>query len=300
MASSLGFLSPTKLRTYDTCPLQYRHRYIDQWRAPYTPASLRGDAVHQTLEANFVRKKRDRRDLDPAEALEIFDDAWRRQAPAEAEAKSESESDDTAAFSADDWDAAYAEGVRLLEHYLATEAPRIVPHLVEHRFRFSLPGVGVPVVGTVDLIDQNGVVIDHKTAREPFDPTFLATNMQLMCYAIAYATFRAGSRLRPGTLPSPYFIPEVRVDVLVASDPPTVQRLTAKYRAEELEAFAERAGAIAAGIEAEQFDAFWKLPGQARDSTVCGRCGYAARCDDSLKPPADLLESNGDDGDDEE
>lgn len=296
MASPLRFLSPTKLRTYDTCPLQYRHRYIDQWHAPYTPASLRGDAVHQTLEANFVRKKRNRRDLEPVEALEIFDDVWRRQAPAEAEAKS----GDTAAFPVDEWDAAYAEGTRLLEHYLATEEPRIVPHLVEHRFHFSLPGVPVPVVGTVDLIDQNGVVIDHKTAREPFDPSYPATNMQLMCYAIAYATFRAGARLRPGTLPSPYFIPEVRVDVLVASDPPTVQRLTAKYRAEELQAFAERAGAIAAGIEAERFDAFWKLPGQTRDQAACGRCAYAARCEDSLKPPADLLESNGDDRDDEE
>ncbi len=298
MASSLRFLSPTKLRTYATCPLQYRHRYIDQWRSPYTPASLRGDAVHQTLEANFVRKKRDRRDLEPAEALEIFDDAWRRQAPAEAEA--ETEADAAGAFAVDEWDAAYAEGTRLLEHYLATEAPRIVPHLVEHRFRFSLPGVAVPVVGTVDLIDQNGVVIDHKTAREPFDPNYPATDMQLVCYAIAYATFRAGSRLRPGMLPSPYFIPEVRVDVLVATDPPSVQRLTAKYRAEDLEAFAERAGVIAAGIEAERFDAFWKAPGQPRDPAVCGRCGYATRCDDSLARPVDLLEPNGDDGDDEE
>ena len=283
MATSLRFLSPTKLRTYATCPLQYRYRYLDRLDTPYSPASLVGQAIHQTLESNFKAKRHSRADLPVAEAQEIFDWTWERFAPATSPV---TEDDDP-------WGAAYEAGARALEHYLTEEASALVPHLVEHRFRFDVPNVQWPVVGTVDLVDHNGTVIDFKTSRHQYDPAYLQGDLQLMCYAIGYATFRAGSRIRPGELPSPYFIPDVRVDVLIVGDPPFVQRLEARYDRDDLADFGARARAIAAGIQAERFEAFWRTADRTEDSTVCARCVYAARCPDSLVSEEDLLEADG-------
>ena len=193
MPFPLRYLSPTQLRAYDICPLQYRHRYIEKIRPPYTPASLLGEAVHQSLEENFVQKKRTGHDLTLEEAREVFDEVWEQGMPGSALDGAEAEA----------FEQRHADGARLLEYYLREAAPAVVPHLVEYRFRFEVPGLPVPVVGTVDLIDHNGVVIDHKTSQRPFDPGYLASDLQLMCYAIGYGTFRAGARLQPGKLPSP-------------------------------------------------------------------------------------------------
>lgn len=272
MAASLRFLSPTKLRTYATCPLQYRYRYLDRLESPYTPASLVGQAIHKTLETNFKSKKHSRADLPLDEAREVFDHTWDRYAPVMSEA-----GDDK-----DDWETAYDAGTHALEHYLIEEASALVPHLVEHRFRFEVPKVQWPVVGTVDLIDQNGTVIDFKTSRHDYDPAYLEGDLQLMCYAIGYASFRAGSRIRPGELPSSYFIPPVRLEVLVIGEAPSVQRLEVQYDREDLMGFGERAAVIAAGIQSEQFGAFWRAADAAEDLGVCARCSYATRCCDSL------------------
>ena len=111
----LRFLSPTKLRTYATCPLQYRHRYVDRLQSPYTPASLIGQAIHETLESNFRAKKHTRRDLPLAEARDVFDRVWERHAPGPA----------SAADVDDPWEAAYADGLRAMEHYL-TRSRRVI------------------------------------------------------------------------------------------------------------------------------------------------------------------------------
>ena len=54
----------------------------------------------------------------------------------------------------DEFENAYASGQSVLELYLTEFAPGVIPHLVEHRFRFDIPGVQVQLVGTVDLIDR--------------------------------------------------------------------------------------------------------------------------------------------------
>ncbi len=289
MPPPLRFLSPTRLRAYDTCPLQYRYRYLDRLPTRFTPRSLLGNAIHRTLEANFTEKKRTRRDLSLEAATEVFEAAWEEDLPTEV-----LEGDDAAA-----WEQAHDDGLMLLDFYLQTIAPGVTPHLVEHRFRFEVPGLDLPVVGTVDLIDQNGVVIDHKTSYRPYAVNYLADDLQLICYAMGYAAFRAGSRLQPGRLPSAYFVPDVRVDVLVTTDPPTHQQLRATYGAEQIQQLVDRSRAVVLGIRTEAFPAFWKLPGRTRDEWVCARCPFSPACDDSLVAP-DLLEPNGEDRDQEE
>ena len=289
MQRQLWTISPTQLRTYDTCPLQYRMRYVERIRTTDSPASLVGQAVHAALERNFVVKRRGGRDLELEDAAEVFDDVWETRLPPGVGSGPASE----------DFDRAYESGQAILELYLTEVAPSVIPHLIEHRFRFEIPGVQVQLVGTVDLIDRNGVVIDHKTSVQPYPETYPDHDLQLQCYAIGYGVFRAGSRIRPGNLPAPFFIPRVRVDVLVREDPPFIQQLNGSYGREHLESFATRASRIVAGIETAAFDPFWKAPGRIDDRRVCRRCPYGQVCDASLVR-AELLEDGGQDGDEEE
>jgi hypothetical protein len=264
-------------------------RYVD--RAPTTdsPASLVGQAVHAALERNFLEKRRDGSDLDVHEAAEIYDDVWYTRLPPGA----------SSGPLVAEFEEAYASGQSVLELYLTEVAPRVMPHLIEHRFRFDIPGVQVQLVGTVDLIDQNGVVIDHKTSWRAYSESYPYQDLQLQCYAIGYGVFRAGTRIRPGNLPAPFFIPHVRVDVLVREDPPFVQQLQATYGQEDLEQFAARAAEIVLNIEAAQFDPFWQAPNRAAEPQVCRRCSYARICESSLLGD-ELLEDGGEDGDEEE
>ena len=289
MQRQLRSISPTQLRTYDTCPLQYRMRYVERAPTRDSPASLVGQAVHAALERNFIAKRRDGYDLDLEEAADVFDDVWDARLPPGA----------ASGPSADEFEEAYASGQSVLELYLTEVAPSVIPHLIEHRFRFDIPGVQVQLVGTVDLIDRNGVVIDHKTSWRAYPESYPDQDLQLQCYAIGYGVFRAGSRIRPGNLPAPFFIPKVRVDVLVREDPPFVQQLHGTYGREDLEDFAARAAGIVAGIEAARFDPFWQAPDRVADPQVCRRCPYTQECGASLVRD-ELLEDGRQDGDEEE
>ena len=289
MQRQLRSISPTQLRTYDTCPLQYRMRYVERVPTTDSPASLVGQAVHAALERNFLEKRHSGYDLEQDEAAEIYDDVWISRLPPGS----------ASGPSADEFEEAYASGQSVLDLYLTEVAPSVIPHLIEHRFRFDIPGVQVQLVGTVDLIDRNGVVIDHKTSWRAYPESYPDQDLQLQCYAIGYGVFRAGSRIRPGNLPAPFFIPKVRVDVLVREDPPFVQQLHGTYGREDLEDFAARAAGIVAGIEAARFDPFWQAPDRVADPQVCRRCPYTQECGASLVRN-ELLEDGRQDGDQEE
>lgn len=282
MSNQLTSISPTRLRAYETCPLQYKMRYIQKVPRVDSPSSLVGQAVHRALEVNFVQKRRVGHDLDLKEVVNVFEDVWDSRLPVGASESS----------LADEFSGAYSSGLEILRLYFQDVAPRIKPHLIEHRFRFDIPGVPVRVVGTVDLIDQDGVVIDHKTSFARYSESYPETDLQLRCYAIGYAMFRAGSRVRPGQLPAPFFIPEVRVDVLVRSQPPVIQQLRADYDRSDIDDFTDRAVSIIAGIEGEAYEAFWRLPGREPDSSVCKRCPYCDRCPESLQGASSLKDSS--------
>ena len=104
MRRQLRSISPTQLRTYDTCPLQYRMRYVDRVPTADSPASLVGQAVHAALEQNFAVKRRSGHDLDLDEAAEVFDDVWAARLPPGAGSEQ----------LAEDFDQAYASGQEIL------------------------------------------------------------------------------------------------------------------------------------------------------------------------------------------
>ncbi len=272
--SSSGYplptVSPTQVRTYQRCPLAYKHRFLERWWGIQSSAALLGHAVHSTIEAALKAKRRFRQDLPLEEGERVFDQVWNRGLPPETE---------TAAGSREEFDAAREEGYDLLAFYLEEVAPKVRPHLVEHRFNFELAGIPVPVVGQVDLIEIDGVVVDYKTSTRPYREDYLDSDVQLFCYAVGYAFFRLGVRARKGILPPAVMVNDARVDVIIRGPAPQFQQIRKKYSNDDLNEVAEILRNVALKIESREFPAFWEVEDRAEPWRTCDGCGYRDRCD---------------------
>ena len=272
--SSSGYplptVSPTQVRTYQRCPLAYQHRFLERWTGIQSPAALLGHAVHSTIEAALRTKRRFRQDLPLEEMERVFDQVWNRGLPPETE---------TVGASREEFDAVREEGYDLLAFYLEEIAPRVRPHLVEHRLNFELEGVPVPVVGQVDLIETDGVVVDHKTSLWPYREDYLDSDVQLFCYAVGYAFFRLGVRARKGVLPPAIMVNDARVDVIIRGPVPQLQQVRKKYSNDDLSRIAGILRDVALRIGSGEFPAFWEVEDRAEPWRTCDSCEYRDRCD---------------------
>ncbi len=273
----LPTISPTQIRTYQRCPLAYKHRFVDRWTpSSASPSGLLGHAIHVAIEANFKDKRRTRRDLNTQQMESVFDREWDRGLPPE-----------TAPGSAppEEFEAAREDGYGMIEFYLREVAANINPHLVEHRFRFDLDGVPVPIAGQVDLIEGDGTVVDHKTSINRYPESYLDDDFQLFCYVLGYAFFRLGVRARAGTIPRAALLTEARVDVIVRQPSIELQQIRKRYTDEDLERIAARLKEVAARIGGAEFPAFWQVEERDEAWRTCDFCDFRDRCDDRLAGP---------------
>ena len=272
--SSSGYplptVSPTQVKTYQRCPLAYKHRFLERWTGIQSAAGLLGHAVHSAIEAALKVKRRFRQAPSAEEMERVFDRVWDRGLPPETE---------TVGASREEFDAVREEGYDLLSFYLEEVAQTVRPHLVEQRFSFELEGVPVPVVGQVDLIETDGVVVDHKTSFRPYREDYLDNDVQLFCYAVGYAFFRLGVRARKGVLPPAFMVGEARVDVIVRGPIPQLQQIRKNYSNDDLKRIAGMLRDVAGEIAAGEFPAFWEVEDRDEPWRTCDSCGYRDRCD---------------------
>lgn len=266
-------ISPTKLRAYSWCPLAYRYRFIDRLRFPPTPESLLGSALHVMMEANFRYKRRSHSDLTIEELEEVFDGAWDRDLPGQT---------DNPRFSRENFDVARELGYAMTTFFRDTVAPNVKPHLVEHRFKFMMDGVPVPIIGQVDLVDTSGTVIDHKTSGSPYDENYLQHDLQLFCYSLGYTLVREGMRLREGQIPSARRLSPVRVDIILRRSDPALQQLSRSYSDADIECIGAKIRFLASGIISNEFEPFWSGDEQDGAWQKCASCEFEAVCERSL------------------
>lgn len=271
MARPLRSLSPSSIRTYERCHYMYHLRYTERIRVPSTTAQLLGRAVHTVFEA-YYKAKRDGKSLDSEAAFDVLDDALDATLH-ELDEEGRSELEDLREL-----------GYDLVEYYLEEIAPLIRPHLIEERFSFNVLGVDIPIVGYVDLVDQEGTVIDHKTASSPFPADYLPNDIQLLTYSLGYNALRLGARQRPGQLPLIHMLPPVRLDVLIKGEEIAYQRLDFRYEQEHVEAYVARVNSAAAGIRSADFRPFWQI--KQPDPEVCNYCDFNSVCTYRLPIPA--------------
>ncbi len=155
-----------------------------------------------------------------------------------------------------------SKGRAMLQLYVEAEhAPEAVA--VEEWFELDLadPETGedlsVRLRGIIDLIEENDTVVELKTAARALPPGDLERHLQLSTYALVY-------------LLQHQVVPKLRVDMLLKTKTPKLERFTTSRTTADLAWTARLIERTARAIEAGHF--------YPNPSWRCTECEYFAHC----------------------
>ena len=147
-------LSPTQVRTFLNCSARWWFKYGLKLPETKNSSLALGSAVHRTLEVNFREKIATREDLETLGVVALFRSEWQDQVA------------ETAFRDDEDPGAIGKVGEQLIAKYMDEAAPWIQPAAAEVDVTGEIGGVAVR--GKVDLLDEEGRIVDVKTsARKP-------------------------------------------------------------------------------------------------------------------------------------
>ncbi|MCC6355230.1 MAG: PD-(D/E)XK nuclease family protein [Verrucomicrobiae bacterium] len=245
-------ISATAARAYLACGLRFWFERVACIVKPVAAALHLGKSVHAGLRYLHVALWRGG-DASPAAVanayIEAFDALERDEGPVAFDGQEER-------------DRAKGDGLRLLAAYLDSgEVPRERPRGVEVSLEERVPGLDVPLCGTIDLVGHDLRVVDFKTAASRPDPDAAAfdAELQLVAYAmlVEAATGEAPPRMELVHLVKTKVPQVVRVSVPSPND-------ARKDRAVAM------LDAAVTGIAEGRFN---PAPGMQ-----CGWCGYRDEC----------------------
>lgn len=248
----LPVISASQVNAYLACPLKYRFQYVDHIPRPWRVAAMAfGSSVHAAVE--WFHRQRMTGMTPTAEQVEqIFEADWYAQ-NLEPLVFSDRESRD----------GLIEKGRAMVRLYVTEATSRPVPAVVEHPFEVELhdPETGevfdLRLRGFVDLIEEDGTVVDLKTAGRSLEAGGLERHLQLSVYALA-ALIQTGS------------IPKLRLDMLYKTLTPRLERLETTRTTADLAWTAQLIREIALAIQTEHF-----FP---NPSWRCQECEYFAHC----------------------
>ncbi len=244
-------VSVSQIQTYLICPLKYRFQYIDKIARPWRAAALAfGASVHSAIEW-FHRERLAGRSPLPDAAVAIFTADWFAQ-NLEPLVFGDRESKDDLS----------AKGAELVRLYLGQSNTATA---VEEPFELELadPRTGelldVNLRGRIDLLEVGGTLVDVKTAGRSFGSRGLELerHLQLSTYALVYLLLR-------------HRIPNLRLDVLIKTKQPRVERMETARTVEDLAWTAHLIRRVAGSIASGHF---YPSP-----SWACSECEYFAHC----------------------
>jgi putative RecB family exonuclease len=244
-------LSASRVQAYLACSLQYRFRYVDHIPRPWRPGALAfGTSIHSAVEY-FHRERLAGRSPSSETVLDVFSADWYAQ-NLEPVVFRQGESQDVLG----------EKGRSMLRCYLESTNGQ-VPRASEAPFEVDLvdPETGedfeLRLRGIIDLIEADGTVVDLKTAVRCVSSGDLERHLQLSIYALV-------------TLLRENRIPALRLDVLLKTQRPRLERLPTTRTVEDLAWTASVLRQVAQGIEHGHF-----VP---NPSWRCSECEYFAHC----------------------
>jgi putative RecB family exonuclease len=244
-------LSVSRVQTYLLCPLKYRFQYVDKVPRPWRAAALAfGTSIHAAIEW-FHRELAAGRTVTADAVRQVFDADWYAQ------------NVEPLVFSRNDTKTSLGEkGCEMLERYV--EARRsLAPRRTEERFEVPLvdpktgEDLGFMLHGIIDLMEEDGTVVDIKTATRAPDLGGVGRHLQLSTYGLAVF-------LQSCT------IPNLRLDVLTKTKVPRLERFETTRTLDELAWTAQLLGSVGQAIVTRHF-----FPSP---SWLCGECEYFAHC----------------------
>ncbi len=251
MQDEVRHFSVSQIQTYLGCALKYRFQYVDQLpRAWRSGAIAFGSSIHAAVEW-FHLQRMEEKDASPEAVFQVFEADWYAQ-NVESLVFSSKESKDSLA--------AKAKGMLTL--YVSSLGDS-QPVAVEQPFELDLadPETGelldVRLRGVIDLIEEGDVLIDLKTAGRTIEAGGLERHLQLSTYALVYL-------LDTGS------IPRLRLDLLLKTVKPRLERLETTRTLEDLACTARLIREVSLAIETEHF-----FP---NPSWRCSECEYFDHC----------------------
>lgn len=242
----IDHLSYSSISTYLLCPRSWKFHYVDKIETLTSPAQVFGSAFHNAIEAHLTTR---------APIIDLWHAAWAEQVKKEW---------------AIDWEAAdtpealYNDGVRMFSHPEVVDTlARIKPRAIETKVELYVPDVPVPIIGYVDLIEQDGVLADIKTSSKSWSEDRARTEMQPVFYLAARQ--QAGSLANLGL--------KFRHYVFVKTKTPKIQVFETTRSLADLFWLMDMIGDVWRGIEREVFPpnpGTWKCSPQW--------CGHWIRC----------------------
>jgi putative RecB family exonuclease len=244
-------ISASQVSTYLGCPLKYRFQYVDKIPRPWRVAAMAfGTSVHAAVEWFHKERLADRKP-GLTEVLKVFDADWYAQ-NVEPLVFSERESRDS-----------LAEKGRAMLHLYVESVNGTMPVAIEQPFELDLadPETGelldVRIRGIIDLVEADQTLVDLKTAGRTLEQGGLERHLQLSTYALAFL-------LQHGD------IPKLRLDMLLKTAKPRLERHPTTRSVEDLGWTARLIREVSLAIETEHF--------YPNPSWRCTECEYFAHC----------------------
>ena len=245
-------ISASQVVTYLLCPLKYRFQYVDKVPKPWRAAPLAfGTSVHAAIEW-FHRERIAGRTPDPEAVQSIFAADWYAQ-NLEPLVFKEKESPEGLADM----------GRKMLQTYVQQALGDAPPLAVEESFEVDLadPQTGelfdLTLRGRIDLLEEGETLVDIKTAGRSFESRGLERHLQLSTYALVF-------------LLRNHRIPRLRLDVLLKTKAPRLDRMETARTVEDLAWTAHLIRRVAGSIASGHF--------HPNPGWICGECEYFAHC----------------------
>jgi len=238
-------LSISKLRAFLTCPLKYFFRYKQGIEVRPTSSLTMGRCVHKAIEEYYRKRMKDGKATD-VDIKDMFDHAWENLV----------------------WDTDFKkdeqpgelkdEGIRLVEKYAEEIAPNVRPKEIEKSFELKFENVPFSLVGVVDLITEDKIIVDHKCSKRSPSQADIDRDIQLSAYQLGYKSLYGED---PNGL---------RFDYVVRNKQPKTLQCQTERSQRDLDRFLKLLGYVSLAIQADIY--------YPNEGMLCSTCGYRDLC----------------------
>lgn len=173
------YISASQINQFLFCWLSYKYIYLGQvTRMPWTLYTAYWSAIHWALAHNYRKKITSRVDCPYPEVEKEFDNHFDKEV--------------SAIWFYDVKIATFLklQGREMLVQYMKKVAPKYMPMLVEHEFKIQLTSFPVIIYGLIDLVTEDWIIIDHKTAGASTEAKWsqyqVDNDHQFTMYSLAY------------------------------------------------------------------------------------------------------------------
>ena len=174
-------LSPSQVNTFLACPAKWCFKYLIDLTEPRTSSLAVGLAVHSPITQALEWKRSSGKDMEIGAVDELFERAW-----AEETYQTEFRDDEEPTR-------LHQQAQAMVRKYMTEAAPYIRPLAVEVPVQGEIGGVRVR--GRLDILDDEGRVIEIKTAaRNPGEEMSTDHRAQLATYCLLCPQARGKAR----------------------------------------------------------------------------------------------------------